>query len=374
MRRCFVTIICLLGLSEINFQVPMINNLYGSAYLSKGYRQIYQSPNLAGHNVFAECNPGGTTSCPCDATDAAIISYQEYGVIIANPNKRGTFVNAIGFKKFTDNLLPDLPIDTGVYKYSGEIKLPSLPKPDDTQQSNPQAVHIMIQLYDGNNQIWNEGKVSVEAAIYWDLNPWSADYGKIKVYTEGLILVSTGILLPPDTDWHYFELVADFHTMKYTSITVGDQSKDLSTIKLAKVARPDWGNDLSFSITTESENASNNCDKVFYWETYFRNLNLGKSILPVGINDDSKYKTAPDDIFKVYPNPTTGMIEITILEPIENDYKIELFNNLGKLLKIKSLYKSENPIQIDLSIYPIGLYTVKLKTNEGVFQYKIIKK
>jgi hypothetical protein len=77
---------------------------------------------------------------------------------------------------------------------------------------------------------------------------------------------------------------------------------------------------------------------------------------------------------KIYPNPTTGMFEISINDPNNSVDKIELFNNLGSIIKTISVVKNENNIQLDLSRYPEGLYLIKLETKKGIFQYKIIKK
>ena len=67
---------------------------------------------------------------------------------------------------------------------------------------------------------------------------------------------------------------ADFDALTYKSITIDSQVRDLSSYNLAKVDHNDWGNDVTFNITAESECASNNCDKIFYWETNFRNIEL----------------------------------------------------------------------------------------------------
>jgi hypothetical protein len=299
-------------ISEVNSDVsnaPIISSKITKALNTDGCL-IYHSTNLAGHSVFAEC-----FYCFCDPTDAAIESYPDYGVVRANPNKRKVFVNAIGYKKFTDNLLPGLPVQAGEYKYSAYIRLPVLPKPDVNQEANPEAAHLMIQAYDGNNQVWKVGKKSVEATIYWDLNAWQLpEYGKIKVYTEGKTLFYTGILLQPDVNWHFMELRADFNTMKYISITIDNQTVDLSAITLAKVDRPDYGSDLSLSITTESENASNSCDRVFYWDTYYRDINLSFNPTILSTTDNSHCgsgtvllgATASSGTINWYTTPTGG--------------------------------------------------------------------
>jgi hypothetical protein len=77
---------------------------------------------------------------------------------------------------------------------------------------------------------------------------------------------------------------------------------------------------------------------------------------------------------RIYPNPTNGNLEININKPFENVSKIELFNNLGCLIKAILISKDENSIQFDLSGYHAGFYSIKFTANQEIFQYKIIKK
>ena len=72
------------------------------------YETIYTSINLSGHAAYIEENPGGGTDCPEPAVegDAVVISYDDYGEVIANPNEKHIWVNAIGAKKFWDKF-PD---------------------------------------------------------------------------------------------------------------------------------------------------------------------------------------------------------------------------------------------------------------------------
>lgn len=79
------------------------------------------------------------------------------------------------------------------------------------------------------------------------------------------------------------------------------------------------------------------------------------------------------DKIKVYPNPTTGMVEISINETIDSDYTIELFNNLGALKQKITIDKTVKVTQIDLSGYPAGLYLMRFDTKKGFFDYKILK-
>ena len=140
---------------------------------------IYTSQNLVDFEPFAECNPGGETNCPCSEEDVRIESFENYGEVTSNVLKVNTYVNAIGHKKFIEIFPNGAPIILGVYKYTGRVKLPVIPSPDVNQSENPQSVHMMIQLWDGRNAFFPSNKTTLEGAIYWDLNPWIANY-KIK--------------------------------------------------------------------------------------------------------------------------------------------------------------------------------------------------
>jgi len=246
-------------------------------YVSRGMQVIYTSQNLSGHALFAECNPGGGTNCPCSPEDVQLISFPDYGKVISNAREQHTYVNAIGYKKFTERFLDNRPIRLGAYKYTGQFRLPALPNPALSQVENPQAVHVMIQFWDGRNALYQSNKTTLEGTIYWQLNPWESDYGKIKVYTEPLQLVDAGIALAPDTEWHSFELAVDLVAQEYLYITIDGQRSELSGVDLAQVHHPEWGEDLSLSITTESLATwpQYECTHVFKWTTYFRNLSFG---------------------------------------------------------------------------------------------------
>lgn len=257
------------GYSEEQLFLPIIVFGYEAPSL------IYHSSNLDQHTIFAECNPGGDSACPCTPAEAHLQAFDTYGEVVSNPRKINTYVNAIGYKKFTETYPDGSAIELGTVKYRGQIRLPVLPFPDINQKNNPQAVHFMVQLWDGRNDLFPANQHSREAVIYWDLNPWvTQEYGKIKIYIYPLQLVDTGIKVTPDSAWHTFELVTDLVSQKYVSITVDGETKALQVYDMAAVYHPDWGTDISLSITTESMASWSGpaCDFVFTWTTQFRDV------------------------------------------------------------------------------------------------------
>lgn len=276
----FIIFTCCLPVGKVTGTQEDISHIF-LPIIPNNSEIIYSSTNLEGHSIFGECNPGDGTSCPCnEQLDASIHSFASYGEVTSNPRLRNTYVNAIGFKKFSEFFPDGTPISLGKYRYLGQFRLSTLPTQNTNQVENAQAIHLMIQLWDGRNVLYQADEHTLEGAIYWVLNPWEADYGKIKVYTnaaaqpETLELKDSGITLPPDTNWHAFELIVDLDNQTYISVSIDGYKQDLGNIALAKVHQPTWGKDIALSITTESMATwpKYTCLHVFTWTTQFKDL------------------------------------------------------------------------------------------------------
>ncbi len=246
---------------------------------------LYTSKNLAGHKAFAECNPGGgmdSARCGCDSGNVRIDSLEGYGAVTSNPKGLGQWINALAFQKWFDFFPGEGgKVVPAMYRYKALFRLPDLPRPDTGYAKIPEAMHLMIQYYDGRDLDNPMDRYSWDPAVYWDLNPWSPDYGQIKVYQnragDTLIPAATGITLAPDTLWHQAELVLDFAKRKYVSLTLDGSARALDTFSIARKNRSDWGKDLSLAITTESESAfpQRNCLHASSWTTQFKDLEFG---------------------------------------------------------------------------------------------------
>lgn len=132
----------------------------------------------------------------------------------------------------------------------------------------------------------NRGR-GLTASARWELNPWLSTYGHIFVYTNAtagdetsaLTLLDTGIVLPPDTAWHTFEVRADLLGRVYAGIVIDQQWKPLTGVALLLRQRPTWGNDTSLTFTCESENASpgNPPSYINTWTTRFKDVKIYRS-------------------------------------------------------------------------------------------------
>ena len=65
----------------------------------------------------------------------------------------------------------------------------------------------------------------------------------------------------------------------------------------------------------------------------------------------------------IYPNPTKDIINIS-----GNEFSINIYNAIGELI-----INEENPSIIDLSIYPVGIYTLQILYKNNIITKQIIK-
>jgi hypothetical protein len=76
---------------------------------------------------------------------------------------------------------------------------------------------------------------------------------------------------------------------------------------------------------------------------------------------------------KIFPNPVLSKTTITFNTP-ENSSVIYIYDMLGKLVFEKTHLGNSNTEEIDLSVFPKGLYCMIIKADNGIFQKtKLIK-
>lgn len=238
------------------------------------YEILYSNPNLQDHLVSAECDPGDNSACGCSVADVEIAVLGDRGRVTSNVNAGNRWANAIGHWEFIESFPDGRPVSLGTYRYRGKVRLPLLPFPDVNQQENPEAAQMMVQLWDGRNELLQSDKQSVEATIYWNLNPWSPGSGEISVYQYPLELVGTGIAVAPDTLWHDFESIVNLRSKEWISVTIDGQVADLAGARLPERPHPEWGSEVAIGITQESLSAWSDaeCSTVFTWATEYRDI------------------------------------------------------------------------------------------------------
>ena len=78
-------------------------------------------------------------------------------------------------------------------------------------------------------------------------------------------------------------------------------------------------------------------------------------------------------IISIYPNPTSGKLNIIFSSQPESEVEMKIINTCGNA-SILNYRLSSQLITLDLSPYPKGIYLLTIKTMEQVFIEKIILK
>jgi PKD repeat protein len=89
-------------------------------------------------------------------------------------------------------------------------------------------------------------------------------------------------------------------------------------------------------------------------------------------NDPLSVEDFSIDTFKVYPNPTTDVLNIKVVENNLPD-TIEIYNMLGQIITSKSI-TSENDLNHDVSTLNNGVYFVKIKKKSQSISIPFVKK
>lgn len=80
----------------------------------------------------------------------------------------------------------------------------------------------------------------------------------------------------------------------------------------------------------------------------------------------------PDFAVRVFPNPSSGYININLGDAEERDINVTLWDMTGRLVYItKTPYLERNTIKIDLSSFINGNYYLNVKTIKHSFTQKI---
>ena len=99
-----------------------------------------------------------------------------------------------------------------------------------------------------------------------------------------------------------------------------------------------------------------------------------KEVYQAAFTDTLSVITAIDDLFidsskdiKVYPNPATNEINVIITLNLQSDLQLYVFNNLGTLVKSKTIKQNENYLNMSVSDLPSGIYYLKFIGENGYY-------
>lgn len=127
---------------------------------------------------------------------------------------------------------------------------------------------------------------------------------------------------------------------------------------------------ISQEIITSSGNNSSNEYITLSWtigegvtETYEKNeiiLNQGfqQNIKIIPFTTESNTLWGVE--FTLYPNPVSEILNIDLSAAYDCELRIDLFDNLGKILLTIKKSKKQQSVQIELSGFPAGEYILKV--------------
>ena len=98
---------------------------------------------------------------------------------------------------------------------------------------------------------------------------------------------------------------------------------------------------------------ANGCSESSY--TIYYNIN--------GLNNQ-------EQIIKIYPNPTSGLITVDLTSDIKNITVLDIIGN--QLLQVENKSNQSSPIRLDLSSFAQGTYFIQIEQNNQILNYQII--
>ncbi|MDD4148583.1 MAG: PKD domain-containing protein [Bacteroidales bacterium] len=147
-----------------------------------------------------------------------------------------------------------------------------------------------------------------------------------------------------------------------------------------KDANSDGVNDDLFAVPIVTSRGVNPANNDLYlqkttglWQTVneLYNFSSAMSIKPISCLVDIESLLA-ESSFEVYPNPTTGLVNIKALDQGFDVTTIEVYDALGR----KTIVNAENygpyEYQLNMQSYPEGLYILRIKTGNYVVNKKLI--
>ena len=128
-------------------------------------------------------------------------------------------------------------------------------------------------------------------------------------------------------------------------------------------------------VTNRAASGSNTMsvmkNNVWYSTTELLSFNTSLPIEPVACLTDIEEIEAEGNAVDVFPNPTTGMLNIAFENSDLGGYNVEIYDAIGRLVSSEKVNVSGNHV-MDISAYPEGLYIVRISTPAFVANKKIM--
>lgn len=126
-----------------------------------------------------------------------------------------------------------------------------------------------------------------------------------------------------------------------------------------------------FTVTFETRNICKDTLIFTMDNAYVDNVKFMNAIDDIGIEaeDISNY-------LDIFPNPVSEMLNVNLFSNEQQAVNIEVFDIQGKIMesKTENAIKGQNFFKLDMNGKPAGMYFIRISTNKGIFNDKIMKK
>ena len=91
--------------------------------------------------------------------------------------------------------------------------------------------------------------------------------------------------------------------------------------------------------------------------------------------DNNERIHSPGNTLTVYPNPTHEILNISFTNEFDGNGRLEIFNSIGQVVYSKNIFISNGEYldQINLKLFSLGLYLVRIEKGELVKMVKVLK-
>jgi len=191
------------------------------------------------------------------------------------------------------------------------------------------------------------------------LNAESHDFGNVEIgnYSPEFIYAVTGTTLVGDitiTAPYSFEI----------SLTSGTGFTDEIILQAIDGYVEDTQIFVRFAPQITTPYTGNIIHETDFGTTEIITLN-GTGVVGTSINNIS------ENNFIIYPNPSNGILNFNLKES-ERPLRVEITDITGKTICTRGHVPLDDPLQIDLSNHPKGIYFIKIKTNGSIYTKKLI--
>jgi hypothetical protein len=113
-------------------------------------------------------------------------------------------------------------------------------------------------------------------------------------------------------------------------------------------------------------------------ETIIPTFQNGNLIITHGFQQQLIITTVEDNIeplvtVTIYPNPSSDMINIQFVKPVDGEIRIFLLDSQGRLVKTDRIEETETNKKIDMQDLAAGIYYLRMTKGNRVNVYKVVK-